>query len=278
MTLGLDYAGGRPAATAIKTAGYDFVVRYLSSGGPGLPGKLLLPEEADALRAADVDIVSNWETFAARMLDGYAAGVYDATVALAQVLACGGRSDRPIYFSADFDATEAQQEPINDYLRGAASVLGDANVGVYGGYWVCARALDAGVARWAWQTDAWSGGQIDPRINLHQRIAQVNVDGVMCDVNEAMTSDYGQWSLTPETQKGTDMADIEILLGDIREQLAGQGSREPGQYTGWPQLGQNPDGSHRTLVDAVAAALEGIAELRKAIDPLAAQHRDAAGK
>ncbi|MFI5542068.1 glycoside hydrolase domain-containing protein, partial [Nocardia sp. NPDC051900] len=62
MTLGLDYAGGRPDPDAIKANGYRFVVRYLSSGGPSLPGKQLLPWEADALRAAGIEIVSNWET------------------------------------------------------------------------------------------------------------------------------------------------------------------------------------------------------------------------
>lgn len=36
------------------------------------------------------------------------------------------------------------------------------------------------------------------------------------------------------------------VLGDIREQLCGQGQRDPGQYDGWAQLGG------RTMVDALA--------------------------
>lgn len=39
---------------------------------------------------------------------------------------------------------------------------------------------------------------------------------------------------------------------DVREQLCGMGSRDAGQYTGWRQLGQRPDGSNRTLVDGLA--------------------------
>jgi hypothetical protein len=205
MIHGLDYAGGRPGGSAIAAAGFDFVVRYLSSGGPGLPGKLLTPGEADDLRANAVDIVSNWETTATRMLDGYQAGVEDATAALAQVLACGGRKDRPIYFSADWDSTAQQQAAIDDYLRGAAWVLGVENVGIYGGYWSVSRALDNGTAKWAWQTDAWSGGNLDPRINLHQRIGFVWVGGVECDQNEALTTDYGQWSAHAEPNIGGDM-------------------------------------------------------------------------
>ncbi|MEV6258090.1 DUF1906 domain-containing protein [Nocardia sp. NPDC051911] len=271
MMLGLDYAGGRPSPAMITAAGYGFVVRYLSDGGPNLPGKLLTPGEADALRAAGVEIVSNWETTADRMLGGYAAGEYDATLALAQVRACGGRDDRPIYFSADFDATEEQQALINDYLRGAASVLGVENVGIYGGYWPVSRALDAGVARWAWQTDAWSGDLRDPRIHLHQRIRQVDVDGVRCDINEALAADYGQWSggiepVSYDTEQDT-VSDTE-LLGDIREQLCGSQARETG-YPGWSQLGQNPDGTHRTVVDGVAAALAGIAALQTTVAQLA---------
>jgi hypothetical protein len=200
--LGLDYAGGVPDAAAIAAAGYTFVARYLTDGGPTLPGKLLSPAEADALRTNGIDIVANWETTADRMLDGYDAGAADAQQALAQMLNCGGPTGRPIYFSADFDATEAQQTQIDDYLRGAASVLLVENVGIYGGYWPVSRALTNGTATWAWQTGAWSGGQVDPRAHIYQQIGAVTVDGIDCDVNQALATDYGQWSATTG---GTDM-------------------------------------------------------------------------
>lgn len=273
MTLGLDYAGGRPSGAAIKAAGYDFVVRYLSSGGASLPGKLLTPAEADDLRAHDVEIVSNWETLSDRMLGGYGAGVADANMAMAQVLHCGGRTDRPIYFSCDWDAAEEEQPLIDAYLRGAASAIGEENVGIYGGYFPVARALDHGAARWAWQTGAWSGGIREPRAHLFQRIGFAYVDGVQCDVNEALQSDYGQWSYcaadpTPETETAMDdTSDIK----DIREQLCGDGSRDTGQYTGWPQLGHHPDGSNRTIVDGLAAVLDELAGLRTIVAALAAK-------
>ncbi|OXR46682.1 putative peptidoglycan hydrolase [Nocardia cerradoensis] len=268
MRLGLDYAGGRPDPQAIRAAGYDFVVRYLSDGGPGLPGKLLTPDEADGLRRAGVDIVANWETTANRMLGGFPAGQYDATLALAQAQACGMPTGRPIYFSADWDAAEDEQGPIDDYLRGAASVLGAENVGIYGGYWPASRALNDQTAQWEWQTDAWSGGNTDDRRKMHQRIEQVWVDGVQCDVNEAVVDDFGQWSYIPAPNQEEDMADIDTVIGDIREQLCGQGAREQG-YPGWVQLGQNPDGSNRDLVDAIAFALSEIAEIKAAVKPAA---------
>jgi hypothetical protein len=254
--MGLDYAGGRPGGAAIRAAGYDFVVRYLSDGGPSLPGKLLTPAEAVDLRAYGISIVSNWETTANRMLDGYVAGVHDASVALAQVLACGGRVDRPIYFSVDFDATPAEQVPIDDFLRGAASVLGAQNVGIYGGYWPIHRALDNKTAAWTWQTDAWSGGNVEFRRNLHQFVRQVVVGGVSCDVNEAFTADFGQWDYYPTQEEPDVTPEQDAILRDIQTQLRGP------NLGGWPQLG------NRTLVDGLAAALARIDELEKEVEKL----------
>ncbi|MFI2474110.1 glycoside hydrolase domain-containing protein [Nocardia xishanensis] len=260
MRFGLDYSGGRPGGAAIRAAGFDFVVRYLTPGGPSLPGKQLTPAEADDLRAHDISIVSNWETTAARMLDGYNAGIVDARAGLAQVLRCGGRRDRPIYFSADFDATPQDQVAIDAYLDGAASVLGVANVGIYGGYWTVSRALDAGSAAWAWQTDAWSGGNVETRRNIHQTLRQVRVNGVLCDVNVAETVDFGQWDFVQEEPDMTPEQDA--VLRDIQTQLRGPG------LAGWPQLGTDAEGRHLTMVDGLAAALSRIDEMQRRIDEL----------
>ncbi|MGW2659537.1 DUF1906 domain-containing protein [Nocardia tengchongensis] len=262
MRFGLDYAAGRPAPSAITANGYDFVVRYLSDGGPSLPGKLLTPAEADDLRAHGISIVANWETTAARMLDGYGAGVTDARAALAQVLRCGGRADRPIYFSADFDATPQQQVPIDAYLDGAASVIGRSNVGIYGGYWPVSRALDGGTATWAWQTVAWSGGRVDPRIAIYQNGEQVTIDGVECDVNQTDRMDFGQWDV--ETEEPDLTPEQDAALRDIQIQLRGPG------LNGWPQLGTDAQGRNRTVVDGLAAALARIDELRTEISDLEA--------
>jgi hypothetical protein len=229
MILGLDYAGGIPGGAAILAAGYAFVARYLCGGGTELPGKLLTPSEADDLRAAGVEIVSNWETTATRMLDGYDAGATDAQLALAQALNCGGSAGRPVYFSADFDATPDQQPAIDDYLKGAASVLLPENVGIYGGYWPVSRALTNGTAAWAWQTAAWSGGQLDSRVNLYQRTQTVTIAGIDCDVNEALTADYGQWSIITggsDVQLTDTLADAygnQVSVGDLLKWISFHG-------------------------------------------------------
>lgn len=260
MRMGLDYAGGRPGGAAIRAAGYDFVVRYLSSGGAGLPGKLLTPEEADDLRDHGVSIVSNWETYANRMVEGYDAGRLDAQTALAQVLRCGGRRDRPIYFSADWDATPSEQYGIDSYLDGAASILGRENVGIYAGFWPLSRALSAGKARWGWQTLAWSGGNLYEGRHLHQRIGFVNVGGVECDENEALADDFGQWDYC-EPEKP--VVSVEEIVQDIQTQLRGPG------MNGWPQLGTDSQGRNLTMVDGVAALLAGQARIESKLDTLA---------
>ncbi|MEV6963782.1 DUF1906 domain-containing protein, partial [Hamadaea sp. NPDC051192] len=187
---GIDYSWGRPDPSAIVAAGYSFVCRYVSWS---TTGKNLTRAEADALRDAGLGIVTNWEYSANEALNGYSAGVENATEAYRQAIACGMPSNRPIYFSVDFDATEAQQSAINSYFDGVASVLGRSRVGAYGGYYVIKRLFDAGKITWGWQTYAWSGGSWDSRAQLRQVQNGITVDGADCDRNEARAADFGQW-------------------------------------------------------------------------------------
>ncbi|NUT18687.1 MAG: DUF1906 domain-containing protein [Hamadaea sp.] len=191
---GIDYSWGRPDPSAIAAAGYSFVCRYVSWS---TTGKNLTRSEADALRAAGLDIVVNWEYSANEALNGYSAGLENAKEAQRQAIACGMPADRPIYFSVDFDATEAQQSAINSYFDGVASVLGRSRTGAYGGYYVIDRLFDAGKITWGWQTYAWSGGSWDSRAQLRQVQNGITVDGADCDRNEARSTDFGQWGGQP---------------------------------------------------------------------------------
>jgi hypothetical protein len=203
--LGLDYAGGRPGGAAIAAAGFGFACRYLTPGGPGLPGKLLTPDEAADLRAHGVMIVGNFESTADTMLGGAAQGTADAQQAQAQHAACGGPPDRPIYFSADWDVQPAQYGPVAAYLAAAAQVLGGVQrVGIYGSCGTVDWALASGLAAWGWQTDAWSYGNRSPGAHIHQRIQQDTVNGIACDVNESLTADFGQWQQEAPDMDATD--------------------------------------------------------------------------
>jgi hypothetical protein len=201
-TDGVDYAWKHPSPAALKAAGIGFACRYLATD----TSKALSKAEATALATAGIWSVVVWETTAKRMLAGKLGGVADAKAAAIQAASCGMPASRPIYFAADWDATLGQQTAINAYLDGAASVLGRARVGIYGGYYPVKRALDAGKAAWAWQTRAWSGGQWDQRAHIRQG-AYVTIGGVQCDANTAMKSDVGQWmpGLIPEEDTVADL-------------------------------------------------------------------------
>jgi hypothetical protein len=190
---GIDYAfAPHPAPAVIAGHGYKFACRYMSPIAVNdSNGKNLLAAELAALRGAGLDVVVVEESTAGRMRSGHAAGVADAQHAQA-VTAALGMHDVPVYFACDFDATPADQVAINAYLDGAASVIGRARTGIYGGFWAVSRALDAGAAAWAWQTSAWSGGQWDPRAHIRQQ-GTVTIGGADCDIDEAMTADFGQW-------------------------------------------------------------------------------------
>lgn len=190
---GIDYAfSPHPPIAALTAAKVSFVARYLSAyPANDTNGKNLLAGEKNALLAAGIAIVVVAEEGAGRMKSGHPAGVTDGTHARTVTKALG-MATIPVYFACDFDATPADQIAIDAYLDGAASVIGHARTGIYGGYWPVKRALDDGKATYAWQTVAWSGGQWDTRANLRQGL-QITVGGVTVDVDHAMTADFGQW-------------------------------------------------------------------------------------
>ncbi|MGH3239158.1 MAG: glycoside hydrolase domain-containing protein [Spirillospora sp.] len=188
--FGVDYAWGRPGASALKRAGAKYACRYLSHDKTG---KNLTRAEADDLSEAGIWLVVVWETTAKRPLDGRSAGAADAEDAAAQAKACGMPGARPIYFAADWDATRGQQDEINAYLDGAASVIGRDRVGLYGGHGPVKRAFDAEKITYGWQTYAWSGGKWDDRAQLQQYSNDHEINGVGVDYNRAVRDDYGQW-------------------------------------------------------------------------------------
>jgi hypothetical protein len=274
---GLDYAGGDIAGADLTGAGITFVCRYVASGGTELPAKQLTAGEFTDLVNNGIGVVFNWEVDASAALNGASQGTADAQAALANVLALPGipQGYQPvIYFSVDFDATPDNQTPINAYLQAAAAVLGGAAfVGIYGGYWPLSRALDAGVCQWAWQTEAWSGGNIDSRVNIMQRnsLGYQTIGGVQADVDEAHTANFGQFTPAaappppppPPAAPDPTMPAFLAALTDrqvmnlIAMQLLGPNGG------GWDQLGTNPaamaaidsnvaTGGPITLVDRVA--------------------------
>lgn len=202
---GLDYAGGHIAGADLAANNIAFVCRYLSSGGASLPYKQLTADEFAELTANNIAVVFNWETTSDFMLQGFNQGVADAQQALNYIRGLPGvpAGYQPVvYFSCDFDEAPSQDAPVEQYLQGAASVLGGMDhVGIYGAYYICTRAQAAVGVKYIWQTEAWSGGNVTSAVNIMQRngLGYQTIDGVQCDINEQHTDDIGAFVTSAPT-------------------------------------------------------------------------------
>lgn len=189
---GVDYAFSRPNISQLAALGTKFACRY---GGQGSTTKHLTPDEAAALSAAGIAIVANVEGAADGLLGGWNAGVSWARSAESHFARCGMPAGRPIYLSVDFNVSSVQWPTVAKALQGAASVLGAARVGIYGGRRAIEWARRDGVAAWYWQTYAWSSGIWIAGNHIEQYLNGVTVAGGTLDLDRALPSDYGQWNV-----------------------------------------------------------------------------------
>lgn len=207
MRQGCDFANlPRPAPSALRAAGLSFACRYVVSSST-IDGKPFTLAEARQLAEAGIDVVSNWERSQYDAKRSFPGGVADAREAFRNAAACGMPEERPIYFSVDWDVQPADLPVIRDYFHGIVSVLGVDRTGVYGGLRAVADLSQLGLAKWIWQTYAWSGGKWHPNAHIRQTKNDVQVGGATVDLDSAMTDDFGQW----RPDGGTSMADYGTL-------------------------------------------------------------------
>lgn len=199
----LDFSVAPIDPAAIKAAGYGGVVGYFSASRPGanFGAKPLTRDYCDRLRAAGLEIVSNYQFGkgpAADWRGGYDSGARHAEIAASFHEQAGGPASVPIYAPVDDNPTLADwNSMIAPFLRGWASVLGIERTGAYCNARCIDWALEDQVATWFWQHN-WSG---DPSINgdhpaahLHQiEIDKRRIGGVGVDVNDVLKPAYGQW-------------------------------------------------------------------------------------
>ncbi|WP_406815313.1 DUF1906 domain-containing protein [Mycobacterium sp. M23085] len=214
----IDFAERRIAPDEIKSAGYDGVVNYVSQSRPGanFEAKPLTRDYADALRAAGLHIVSNFQYGKPGWPDpsdltrGYDGGVADAHTAMQLHSAAGGPNSAPIFFSVDDDIDANTWNSLAvQWFRGINSVLGVGRTGIYGDAQVCGWAIRDGVIgpstsaghQWAWQTRSWSHGQREPAAVLYQTVVNSPgnpgplLGGINVDVDDVLAADFGQWDL-----------------------------------------------------------------------------------
>jgi Domain of unknown function (DUF1906) len=216
----IDFAARQIPAEHIRAAGYAGVINYVSMSRPGstFGAKPITRPYAQSLTNAGLVIVSNYQygkpggTAPSDFTRGSAGGIADARAAWQLHTAAGGGQSAPIFFSVDEDINRDTWNAVAlQWFRGINSVLGAQRTGVYGGINVCQWAIADGVVgisrtpgrRWAWQTRAWSRGQVHPAAVLHQRIVSTAstpgplVGGLEVDVNDVLALDCGQWNLHP---------------------------------------------------------------------------------
>lgn len=186
---GVDFAfKPYPSVATLKETGVKFVMRYLSNS----PSKNLTKAEAKSYRDAGIAVGVVWESTADRMESGKAAGVADAKEAEKQRKAIGMPDDQVIYFACDTDTTVGPH--ITAYMQGVHSVIGKDRTGIYAGIKVVKACLDDGLATYAWQTYAWSGGKWDARTNVEQYSNSHTLGGADVDYNRyGKKSPHGLW-------------------------------------------------------------------------------------
>ncbi|MCV7313780.1 DUF1906 domain-containing protein [Mycobacterium paraffinicum] len=212
----IDFAERRIAPDEIKSAGYGGVVNYVSESRPGanFEAKPITREYADSLRAAGLQIVSNFQYGKPGWPDpsdctrGYDGGVADAQTASRLHAAAGGPASAPIFFSIDDDIDVGVWNSFGvQWFRGINSVLGVGRTGIYGHAGACGWAIRDGVIgnsttpghRWAWQTKSWSHGQREPAAVLYQSVVNSPsnpsplLGGINVDIDEVLAPDFGQW-------------------------------------------------------------------------------------
>jgi hypothetical protein len=212
----IDFAERRIAPNEIAAAGYTGVVNYVSESRPGanFEAKPLTRGYADALRAAGLHIVSNFQygkpggTAPSDFTRGFDGGVADAHAALGLHTAAGGSDTAPIFFSVDDDINaDIWNNLAVNWFHGINTVLGVQRTGIYGHAQACRWAVNDGVIGhsstaghlWAWQTRSWSHGQREPAAVLYQEVVNSPsnpgplLGGIHIDVDEVLAIDYGQW-------------------------------------------------------------------------------------
>jgi hypothetical protein len=198
MTVVVDYAFKPwPSTAALKAAGASGVSRYLSYVNPRTAPKIVTKAEYDALLAAGLAVVLNWEYDTHDFTNAGFDARLAANEALRQARALGYPDVCPIYFSVDFDATVGQWSTIAARVRAVNAVLGVARTGIYGPWDVLEWARRDGVAAWFWQagmSTSWSAGRnrnLWPGAHLRQR-RTATIGGADCDINDIIQADYGQ--------------------------------------------------------------------------------------
>jgi hypothetical protein len=153
---------GAQSASTLSADGFDGTMRYVSHQA----GKCITTAEAQGLRAAGKILGLVFEDGAANAQGGYAQGVADGAFAAQVAHEIGYPANCVIFAAVDFDAQPWQIPTIDAYFQGFRGH--GFPTGPYGSDRVVNAVMSIGMGTQAWQTSAWSGGQLSRYANLYQ--------------------------------------------------------------------------------------------------------------
>jgi hypothetical protein len=206
MTKGIDCAKPLTAnqAMSLAASGSAFAARYLVP--ERFAWKRLTLAEAEAITKAGLQLVSVFETSAARAAGGAAAGAIDGSEAYNEAQMIGQPEGSAIYFAVDYDAQPRDYDAIARYITAASRQLTRYKIGVYGSYAVIEEIARRGAADHYWQTYAWSKGKKSGHANIYQYQNDVRFSGISVDLNESYGCE-GWWNLNPIPESESTTAD-----------------------------------------------------------------------
>jgi hypothetical protein len=196
-------------ARLLYSAGYRFAARYLVP--PGYAWKRLTSEEAEAITAAGMQIISVFETTANRPAGGAASGHADGAAAVREASAIGQTPGTAIYFTVDYDAQPGDYDEIEAYLSAATAQIPGYHPGIYGSYAVVEEMARRRACRHFWQTYAWSSGKKSEKANLYQYRNDVKVAGISLDLNKSYGGE-GWWNTKREVKPGMKAEDANKII------------------------------------------------------------------
>lgn len=238
IAKGLDYSARSIPGYAIKNAGYNFAIRYV-----GFPGnrKCITPQEYKDLIANGIRVYAVYEYDTNDSMGGYAGGQAAAVKARADMTRIGFPADAICFFCADRHLANWEVPISQQYINGAASILGWDKTGAYGFQefiWAIQRDSNC---KYLWQCGAES--YVREGVHFYQwNNGRDYVDGVECDINKQflpvgghapggggtggddLLSDEREWlrqiyeALSkPYVQNGVDVGDV---LADLGRQIS----------------------------------------------------------
>lgn len=192
MTFIVDEAWDRPTADELIKAGYVGLMAYISQD---TTGKNITRAEIDAYHAKGLDVGLNYEYNPGSAKGGANAGDTDGAIAVNHARDLGAPKGTCLYFSVDWDVTDAEKPAVLAYANAARAhcLAAGYEAGIYGGYWVCLYLINNGYKGRLWQTFAWSGGNWLGNAVLRQIQNGVIVGKSNVDRNQVIIPDWGQW-------------------------------------------------------------------------------------